>query len=137
MFECISSIGLIEIMVKALKDFAVYEHSKTSKLVHNEDQVMSQNINTQTAQKRTYNQLTISNFLKIMTFASKYSQQIVMQLISGGIFEILDSLIPDENEESADYTQDVMGLLESLFPATESKDGSIQLTGPLLMLGND
>lgn len=30
-----------------------------------------------------------------------------------------------------------MGLLESLFPATESKDGSIQLTGPLLMLGNE
>jgi hypothetical protein len=60
-----------------------------------------------------------------------------MQLISGGIFEILESLIPDENEESAVYTQDVMGLLESLFPATESKDGSIQLTGPLLMLGNE
>ena len=49
MFDSVSSIGLIEIMVKALQDFSIYEHLKTSKPVLSEDQVMNQNINTQTA----------------------------------------------------------------------------------------
>ncbi|MFO0117933.1 MAG: hypothetical protein ACK521_10105 [bacterium] len=50
---------------------------------------MAHNIDTNAVNKRTYNKTTISNFLRILTFACKYSQQIVMQLISGGLLDTL------------------------------------------------
>ena len=49
MYETISSIGLVEIMIKAMQDFANYENQakKSAKpKLANEDQVMQQNIST-------------------------------------------------------------------------------------------
>jgi len=66
--------------------------------------MMVSNINTNAANKRTYNQPTISNFLRILTFACRYSQQIVMQLISGGLLETLEALLPEQDAEMASYT---------------------------------
>ena len=48
-----------------------------------------------------------------------------MQLISGGLLEILEALLPAPDVEIKSYTQDVLGLLEVLFPTTASKDGEI------------
>lgn len=59
----------------------------------------------------------------------------MLQLISGGLLETLEILLPKQDSEITSYTQDVLGLLENLFPATESKDGS--LSGTLLQLGAD
>ena len=60
-----------------------------------------------------------------------------MQLITGGILETLGDLISGQNADQATYTTDVLGLLESLFPATENKDGVITFAGTNFMLGND
>lgn len=99
---------------------------------------MVHNINTSAVNKRTYNQTTISNFLRILTYACKYSQQIVMQLISGGLLEILESLLPEQDAEMASYTQDVLSLLESLFPAViQPETDAVALNGSLLQLGAD
>lgn len=49
MYETISSIGLVEIMIKAMQDFANYENQakkSTKPKLANEDQVMQQNIST-------------------------------------------------------------------------------------------
>jgi hypothetical protein len=99
---------------------------------------MSQkNISTFAVNKRTYNSATISNFLRILSVACKYSQQIVMQLISGGLLDTLEELLPEQDGEILVYTQDVLCLLENLFPATVAADGSIALSGSLLQLGSD
>jgi len=43
---------------------------------------------------RTATEATISNFLKVLRFASQFSQQVFMQLILGNIFEILEPILP-------------------------------------------
>lgn len=60
-----------------------------------------------------------------------------MQLISGGLLDTLEELLPEQDGEIIVYTQDVLSLLENLFPATEATDGSIALSGSLLQLGTD
>ena len=95
-------------------------------------------INTNAVSKRVYNHTTISNFLRILAFACKYSQQIVMQLISGGLLETLESLLPEQDAEMASYTQDVLSLLDSLFPAViQPETDAVALNGSLLQLGAD
>lgn len=60
-----------------------------------------------------------------------------MQLISGGILETLETLIPDEDAERANYIYEVLGLLESLFPCPETKDGTFELGGIFFERGNE
>lgn len=60
-----------------------------------------------------------------------------MQLISGGLLDTLEELLPDQDAEIAVYTQDVLSLIENLFPATESKEDEFTLSGSHLQLGAD
>lgn len=83
-FENLSTIGIVEAMVSGLENFALVEATPEA-VGKNEDQQMQQSIDTLATNKRVYNYVTISNFLRILAFACKYSQQIVLQLISGGL----------------------------------------------------
>lgn len=61
-----------------------------------------------------------------------------MQLISGGLLDTLESLLPEQDAEIASYIQDVLGLLDSLFPAAiEPETDAFVLNGSLLQLGAD
>lgn len=56
-----------------------------------------------------------------------------MQLISGGLLDTLESLLPEQDAEIASYIQDVLGLLDSLFPAAiEPETDAFVLNGSLL-----
>lgn len=67
----------------------------------------------------TYTEATISNLLKVLEFSCQYSHQVVMQLTSAGVFEILEPLLPAEGEEDhSKMVTDVLSLIEAILPAS-------------------
>jgi hypothetical protein len=82
---------------------------------------------TQHHGNRTHTDVTIQHYLQILQVSSYYSQSIVMQLVGGGIFDILEPLlIQDENADSKmqsmQHAVSVINLLDALLPTPEEKE---------------
>jgi len=89
MYDKLSNSGVLEALIEILRNYANYVQTTTQiKIESNSDQMIN------TKNTRTATEATISNFLKILKFASQFSQQVFIQLILGNVFEILEPILP-------------------------------------------
>jgi len=89
MYDKLSNSGVLEALIEILRNYANYVQATTQIKT---ESVSDQMINTKNT--RTATEATISNCLKVLRFASQFSQQVFIQLILGNVFEILEPILP-------------------------------------------
>lgn len=79
----------------------------------------SKSVSGPTTQSKHYNDETMCNFFRILTFGSKYQITTIQAIINDDTIEMLEALMPGEDQDQPGYIQDMTSLINQIFPAND------------------
>ena len=78
-------------------------------------------INTQavSGQTKHFNDETLCNFFKILTFGCRYQITTIQTIVNDETIEMIEAMLPEEDQEQPGYVLDMTILINQIFPAND------------------
>jgi len=120
MFEKIINTGMIETITECIREYASV--ASLAKLCGKEDGEGDHPMNGGfistggPSKETTYTEMTISLLVGVLLLGCRYSHPMIATLLSGGILNVLETLLPTEGQDQPSFAADLVSLMNQMLP---------------------